>query len=136
MRTANSCFVEPERRLKNVDDIRRFQRSQAYARMLGFIRALNSACRGAKLSESCFVSPFVNRLLEVLLEMERWIEQYPPCQHQQARYGNPAFRDWHRHFSATACGKLILPLPELLSPATWASSIHLTHYTVVLCRYR
>jgi serine/threonine-protein phosphatase 2A activator len=109
LKRASGCFVEPERRLKNADDIRRFERSQAYARLLVFIRALSAACRGAKLSDGCFVSPFVNRLLEMLLEIERWIEQYPPSQHRQARYGNPAFRDWHRHLTAAACGKPMAP---------------------------
>jgi serine/threonine-protein phosphatase 2A activator len=98
--------------LKNADDIRRFERSQAYARLLVFIRALSLACRGAKLSDGCFVSPFVNRLLEMLLEIERWIEQYPPSQHRQARYGNPAFRDWHRHLTAAACGIVDRILPD------------------------
>jgi hypothetical protein len=118
-----SGFVAPLRLIKDVNDMRRFESSPAAARFLSFIQvtifyetfsilvpttfhpqALNSSVRGVKLSDECFVSPFVKRLLDALSTVEEWVNEYPPSP-QQMRYGNISFRAWHQRLMSSAAGE-------------------------------
>mmetsp|Transcript_29801 Transcript_29801/g.73842 ORF Transcript_29801/g.73842 Transcript_29801/m.73842 type:complete len:102 (-) Transcript_29801:4772-5077(-) len=96
-------FVEPGRLIKDLSDMRKFESSRTSARFLSFIHALNSAVCGVKLSDECFVSPLVKRLVDALATAEEWMNEYPPSQ-EQMRYGNTAFRSWHQHLIASSKG--------------------------------
>ena len=107
-------FIAPERLLRTVNDMPKFLASRACKSLVEFIRAINTASQGAKLSDECIVSPLVQRLLDTLNTMEGWCEEYPPSQ-QQMRYGNVAFREWHSRLLSSATGETSIQRPVTFS---------------------
>jgi len=107
-------FIVPERLLRTVSDMPKFLASRACKSLVEFIRAMNAASQGAKLSNECVVSPLVQRLLDTLDTMEGWCEEYPPSQ-QQMRYGNVAFREWHSRLLSSATGETSIQRPVTFS---------------------
>ena len=107
-------FIVPERLLRTVNDMPKFLASRACKSLVDFIRAMNTASEGAKLSDECIVSPLVQRLLDALNTMEGWCEEYPPSQ-QQMRYGNVAFREWHSRLLSSATGETSIQRPVTFS---------------------
>ncbi|XP_014662494.1 PREDICTED: serine/threonine-protein phosphatase 2A activator-like isoform X2 [Priapulus caudatus] len=74
-------------------DMDRWQHSQAYSDLMGFLVAMNEKVKGAKLGDDCHVSPVTEGLLKVLEKMDQWIDETPPIDQPQ-RFGNKAFRIW------------------------------------------
>jgi len=126
MTRQDSGFVVPERLLRTVNDMPKFLASGACKSLVEFLRALNMASRGAKLSDNCIISPLVQRLLDTLNRLEGWCEEYPPSQ-QQMRYGNVAFREWHSRLLSSAAGEpSIHPLHHHL---LWTNKSRVFHHS-------
>ena len=70
---------------------RRFLQSQTVREFVGFIRAMDEAVRGVKVSDECRVSAPVEGLLHALRQLSAWVDEIPPAR-QAMRYGNPAYR--------------------------------------------
>ncbi|CAO1338823.1 unnamed protein product [Diamesa tonsa] len=86
-------FQIPQKLIKNADEIKIWESSETYYDLLGFI---NSACvcvQGKSLKQSCQVSPAVQKILDVLSDMEKLLIETPPILTVQ-RFGNQAFRSW------------------------------------------
>lgn len=86
-------FQIPQKLVKNAEEIKIWESSETYYDLLGFI---NSACvsvQGKSLKHSCQVSTAVQKILDVLSEMEKLLTETPPIQTVQ-RFGNKAFRSW------------------------------------------
>lgn len=86
-------FQVPQKLIKNAEEIKIWESSETYYDLLGFI---NSACvcvQGKSLKQPCQVSPAVQKILDVLSDMEKLLIETPPILTVQ-RFGNQAFRSW------------------------------------------
>ncbi|XP_028318411.1 serine/threonine-protein phosphatase 2A activator [Gouania willdenowi] len=92
--TASITYMVPRKEISMVCDMEKWRRSQAYADYMGFILTLNEAVKGKKLTCEYQVSPTVEKLLELLATLERWINETPPVD-QPSRFGNKAYRTWY-----------------------------------------
>lgn len=68
-----------------------------------FILRLNAAVQDKKVSnvEVKEVPPIISALVEMLKELETWVDVIPPTE-QASRFGNVAFRTWHQKLSVEA----------------------------------
>ncbi|KAI8430178.1 hypothetical protein MSG28_000539 [Choristoneura fumiferana] len=89
----NHRFLEPERAVKTITDMAVWEKSEAYMEYTGFIATINEAIKGKPLSVDCKVNDNVKKLLHVLEEIGKYIEEFPPVEQPQ-RFGNTAFREW------------------------------------------
>lgn len=82
--------------LKRIDskgDVFLFQKSIAHSRITDFIKVLNLALPGAKLTDSMNESDEIRKILSVLDVVSSWIEEIPP-EKGPKRFGNKAFQKW------------------------------------------
>ncbi|XP_053380412.1 serine/threonine-protein phosphatase 2A activator-like isoform X1 [Mercenaria mercenaria] len=87
-------FMIPKKEIgPGPEEIPKWEKSQAYQDLLGFILAMNNAVKGKKMSAECQMSPFLTHLMELLDTLESWISEFPPVDQPQ-RFGNKSFRDW------------------------------------------
>uniref|UniRef100_A0AAR5Q2L5 Serine/threonine-protein phosphatase 2A activator n=1 Tax=Dendroctonus ponderosae TaxID=77166 RepID=A0AAR5Q2L5_DENPD len=116
------AFVTPVKLVKTLDDMQKWDKSEAYFEYLGFIYALNDAIRGksnSKASEGA--SQNVNKICGVLNTLSLWVDQIPPVSQPQ-RFGNVAFKTWYGRLKEEAIQLLqdILPadiyraIPEIM----------------------
>ncbi|XP_068221485.1 serine/threonine-protein phosphatase 2A activator-like [Palaemon carinicauda] len=91
---ATHKFEVPARAVLNPGDISKWEKSEAYQDIMGFLTSMNNAVRGKKLSAPCEVSLVTNNLLEMLDTLSQWIDDIPPTDQPQ-RFGNKAFRDFY-----------------------------------------
>ncbi|XP_061732760.1 serine/threonine-protein phosphatase 2A activator [Nerophis ophidion] len=88
-----ATFMVPKKEISMVPDMGKWRRSQAYADYMGFILALNESVKGKKLTCEYKVSETVEKLIDLLGTLDRWINETPPVD-QPSRFGNKAFRSW------------------------------------------
>lgn len=92
-------FLVPTKQVKNVDDLARWEKSEAYQEYLGFIQMIGGAICGKRIRDGKIEpSPPVQALLEVLNQLDQWIDEIKPAEQQQ-RFGNKAFRDWYERLT-------------------------------------
>lgn len=100
-------FQIPQKLIKNAEEIKIWESSETYYDLLGFI---NSACvcvQGKSLKHPCQVSPVVQKILDVLSDMEKLLKETPPIQTVQ-RFGNQAFRAWYEKVKDVSIQKLVI----------------------------
>ncbi len=116
---ARGPFSPPCKRVASRAALAQWAASPAHADLLGFVRALADAVRGAPLSAPAASSPAVDAVVAVLATLEArlcthrrcrarccdagrrahaapaqgWIAEIPPAT-QAMRYGNTAYRTW------------------------------------------
>ena len=78
---------------------------------MGFIFAIGDAIKGIKIrdvTEEVIQSHYViSRIFNLLKELETYVDEIPPAEQQQ-RFGNKAFRDWHKRLTeVSASDKLV-----------------------------
>ncbi|KAJ0181354.1 hypothetical protein K1T71_003439 [Dendrolimus kikuchii] len=116
----NHRFLEPEKAIKTITDMALWEKSEAYMEYTGFIATLNEAIKGKPLSVDCKISENVKKILKLLDEIDKMIDEYPPIEQPQ-RFGNVAFRDWLQHVKSNTTQllqealhlKLHLAIPEI-----------------------
>ncbi|KAH9489122.1 hypothetical protein Btru_057132 [Bulinus truncatus] len=91
-------FCVPEKLIKLPDDMPRWEKSQAYADLLGFILAMNEAIKNKKIRDQYPVSSVIEKLIGILDTFDKWIDETPPIDQPQ-RFGNKAFRTWFKKLS-------------------------------------
>lgn len=84
----------------------RFLKSETVNEFVGFIVALNDAVKGRAACSECEVSGPVSKMLDILKQLEQWLDEIPPVQ-QALRYGNPAYRYFIPSFSPEGEGRVI-----------------------------
>ena len=66
---------------------------------LGFIFAIGDSIKGKKIRdlnvEELDKQSVVVGIINVLGELDKWVSEIPPVEQQQ-RFGNKAFREWHK----------------------------------------
>ncbi|XP_060564785.1 serine/threonine-protein phosphatase 2A activator-like [Ruditapes philippinarum] len=81
--------------------IPKWEKSQAYQDLVGFILAMNNAVKGKKITADSTMSPTVTQLIKLLETLDSWIAEFPPIDQPQ-RFGNAAFRDWFNKLQQNA----------------------------------
>jgi len=85
--------MQPKRAILQMADMAQWKMSKAYNDYVIFINNLNNNIRGTKLTDSFEISPKVQRILDILVKLNGWIDEVPPIQQPQ-RFGNKAFKIW------------------------------------------
>ncbi|XP_067662659.1 serine/threonine-protein phosphatase 2A activator-like isoform X2 [Haliotis asinina] len=117
-------FTQPEKAIKGVDDIPRWEKSQAYGDLTGFILTLNEAVKGKKISDTYPVSKPIQKIVGVLETLSGWIDEIPPVDQPQ-RFGNKAFRDFFTRLQQNTARLLTECLGEKNAPAIDELSVYL-----------
>ncbi|XP_049593185.1 serine/threonine-protein phosphatase 2A activator isoform X3 [Syngnathus scovelli] len=103
-------FMVPKKEISMVPDMAKWKRSKAYADYMGFILTLNESVKGKKLTCAYKVSETVEKLLDLLDTLDRWINETPPVD-QPSRFGNKAFRTWFTQLDQDAEALVSAVLP-------------------------
>mmetsp|Transcript_95008 Transcript_95008/g.164992 ORF Transcript_95008/g.164992 Transcript_95008/m.164992 type:complete len:422 (+) Transcript_95008:27-1292(+) len=130
---AAPTYQVPRKRINSQRDLEIFTKSRLCEQLLSFAGELSQATRGIEISASHLdsASPIVKALVEVLDELERWIDDFPPLQ-QPMRFGNKAFRQWHARLVERAHPLMREALrkarPSAEDASTEALALELSHY--------
>ncbi|XP_076271206.1 serine/threonine-protein phosphatase 2A activator-like [Rhynchophorus ferrugineus] len=104
-------FVTPVKLVKTIDDMQKWDKSEAYFEYLGFIFAINDAIKGKSNSQgSKEASANIDKIVHLLDILEKWIGEIPPVQQPQ-RFGNAAFKTWYNRLKEEAIELLQAVLP-------------------------
>ncbi|TDH01736.1 hypothetical protein EPR50_G00165810 [Perca flavescens] len=107
-------YMVPKKEISMVPDMGKWKRSQAYADYMGFVLTLNEGVKGKKFTSEYKVSETVEKLLDLLGTLDRWIDETPPVD-QPSRFGNKAFRTWYAKLDqeAEALVSTVLPADKI-----------------------
>ncbi|XP_048005853.1 serine/threonine-protein phosphatase 2A activator-like [Leguminivora glycinivorella] len=112
----NHRFIEPEKAVKTITDMAVWEKSEAYMEYTGFIATINESIKSKPLSVDCKVNNNVMQLLQVLEEIGKMIDEFPPVEQPQ-RFGNTAFRDWLGKVKSNTTTLLQKMMPESIHMA-------------------
>lgn len=87
-------WVEPAKLIKEVGDLEKFKSGTTYQSYIAFILKLQASVESKSIS-STPNDPKFNRFLELLDRLIVLVDEVPPIQ-QKMRFGNTAFKDWHK----------------------------------------
>ncbi|XP_041825151.1 serine/threonine-protein phosphatase 2A activator [Melanotaenia boesemani] len=122
--TASTTYMVPKKEISMVPDMGKWKRSQAYADYIGFILTLNEGVKGKKLTCEYKVSETVEKLLDLLGTLDRWIDETPPVD-QPSRFGNKAYRTWFAKLEQEAEALVLAVLPADRSAAAPEIGVYL-----------
>lgn len=91
----------PKREILSVNDMLKWKTSKGYIEYINFIKNLNDSVKGTNLEETSSLSENVVKVVKILDELIKWIDEIPPIQQPQ-RFGNKAFRDWFKRLQEKA----------------------------------
>ncbi|KAJ3151182.1 hypothetical protein HDU86_006173 [Geranomyces michiganensis] len=103
-------FSTPVKRINDQASLTTWLGSDAFARLLGFCQQLNDAVIGKKVSDQCPLNETGEKILEVLGQLDAWIDEIPPQESPQ-RFGNKSFRTWIDRLEANAERLTVLIYP-------------------------
>ncbi|CRL01314.1 CLUMA_CG014249, isoform A [Clunio marinus] len=109
-------FVEPQKEIRNAMDMTRWENSETFYDLLGFINSICMCIQGKSLSLKCDVSPVVQKLINMLENFEKLAIETPPIDQPQ-RFGNVAFRTWYQKLKDQVTPALKDVLPDHLQCA-------------------
>lgn len=109
-------FLEPQKEVKNPMEMKRWENSETYYDLIGFINSVCMCIQGKSLSHKCELSTCVQKLLEMLTKVEKLAMETPPVDQPQ-RFGNIAFRTWYQKLNEHATAFVKEALPESLHAA-------------------
>jgi hypothetical protein len=98
----------PRRYIYNDADLAKFVSSPAKQQLLLTVQAMGRSCASAAApaydpaSPLAGLSPATASLRGSLTGMLDWLVEFPPLDTSKARFGNPAFRHWHRRLAERA----------------------------------
>ncbi|KAK8796959.1 hypothetical protein WA588_001084 [Blastocystis sp. NMH] len=82
-----------KRGIFSTSDFEAFQKSETVTQLKQFMMICIEAVKGKKISDITVLPDIVKNIVDVMAEMNGWIEEIPPLV-QQSRFGNKAFRVW------------------------------------------
>jgi len=122
----NHKFVEPVKVIKSVDDVKKWEESEAYGQYLGFIQAIGDSLVGKTIrSPDVIVTTATERVLEILTKLSSWIDEIPLVAQQQ-RFGNKAYKTWHERLVNEADGLTRHVLADVCPEASVELAIYLS----------
>ncbi|KAI9486665.1 MAG: hypothetical protein EXX96DRAFT_50337 [Benjaminiella poitrasii] len=102
--------------IHNQKDIDNFVNTKAFQRIMTFVMLLNESVMKKKKSDPCHISPQTQCILDMLDELDSWIDEFPPLENPQ-RFGNKAFRSWFNKLVESSTELMKKALPEELHVA-------------------
>jgi serine/threonine-protein phosphatase 2A activator len=109
-------FIEPQKEIKNAMEMARWEKSETFYDLLGFINSVCMCIQGKSNSYNCQVPPVVQKFIDMLEKIEKLAMETPPLDQPQ-RFGNTAFRAWYQKLKDNASPFLKEVLPESLHDA-------------------
>jgi len=109
-------FIVPSKQVLTAEKVKVWEESEAYQEYLGFILAIGDSIKARTTSEDTEVSVGVGGVIKILNKLDTFVDQNPPLD-MQARYGNPAYRDWFEKLESSAHQLIQDILPEHLNSA-------------------
>ncbi|BES88587.1 phosphatase [Nesidiocoris tenuis] len=106
-----SSYTIPQRAVFQMDDMARWQNSEAYYEYLGFILTINDSIKGQSCKGKFVISENAQAILTILDRFSVWIDEIPPIQQPQ-RFGNKAFRNWVERLTQEGPTILVELLPS------------------------
>ncbi|XP_048775727.2 serine/threonine-protein phosphatase 2A activator-like [Ostrea edulis] len=91
----------PVKEIYEPADLKKWEQSEGYRDLVGFITAINEAVKGKKLTDIYHLSKTTENLLAMLEKISKWIDEIPPVDQPQ-RFGNKAFRDFFKRLKENA----------------------------------
>lgn len=95
-------YSEPQRKIRSVFDIGGWYKSEAYANYLIFLKRLSHSVRSQPTQSDVDVGEVASRLTSMLGTLDEWIEEYPPEDMADQRYGNKAFKKWYSRLESVS----------------------------------
>lgn len=89
----------------------KWEKSETYYDLLGFINSISLSIQGKSLSFNCQLSPVAQKLYEMLQKIEQLAIETPPVDQPQ-RFGNIAFKSWYQKLNEHSLSYLKEVLPE------------------------
>ncbi|CAE8675234.1 unnamed protein product, partial [Polarella glacialis] len=128
----------PRKRMQSPQDLEIFTQSKLCQQLLSFANELAEAVKGLAITPErrANASPLVKGLADMLDELERWIDDFPPLA-QPMRFGNTAFKQWHERLCERSEGLMADALGRAASSTAPASTdvpalaAELSHYLQV-----
>lgn len=87
-------WVEPEKLIKEQQDLEKFKKSQSHNEYMNFVMALQHSVEGKGASKTQ-LSPKFKLFIELIQRLNKLVDEVPPIQ-QKMRFGNTAFKTWHQ----------------------------------------
>eukprot|EP00088_Acartia_fossae_P000042 TRINITY_DN10010_c0_g2_i1.p1 TRINITY_DN10010_c0_g2~~TRINITY_DN10010_c0_g2_i1.p1 ORF type:complete len:433 (-),score=45.48 TRINITY_DN10010_c0_g2_i1:131-1429(-) len=109
-------FLPAAKKITSAAAIQEWEASHAYQLYLGFIMSISENIVGKKLTDEVPVSENCNRIIDLLNTFKNYSLELPPVE-MQARYGNPAYRDWLEKLENSVEDLLETTLPQEYHPA-------------------
>lgn len=111
-------FIEPEKQIKDPSEMKKWENSETYYDLLGFINSICVCIQGKTLSYNCQMSTCTQKLLAMLGKLEKLAMETPPINQPNQRFGNSAFKDWYQKMNENIDIFLKEVLPESHHGAT------------------
>nr|ACO14645.1 Serine/threonine-protein phosphatase 2A regulatory subunit B [Caligus clemensi] len=102
-----SDYVVPQKEVKSIEDVKRWENSEAYQEYLGFIIHIGDRIQNKKISNAGVPGKATSLLMDILSTLNEWIDEIP-LEDQGQRFGNKSFRVW--------CARLKDRALDLLDP--------------------
>ncbi|XP_058840097.1 serine/threonine-protein phosphatase 2A activator-like [Topomyia yanbarensis] len=110
------AYKLPEKLIKNAMDMARWEQSEAYYDLLGFISTMCVALQATKQSQSVEINPVIQKLIDALKRLEQLAIETPPVD-QPARFGNVAYKTWFQKMQNESLDLITGALPDNLKDA-------------------
>ncbi|KAK6619256.1 hypothetical protein RUM44_003638 [Polyplax serrata] len=104
-------YVTPRRAVMTIDDMQIWEKSEAYHDYVAFFTSLNESVKNLPVSAKYPYSENCKAIVDFLDTLEKWTEDYPPVEQPQ-RFGNQAFRQWHKKLSQDVIPMLQKAFPQ------------------------
>eukprot|EP01135_Chromosphaera_perkinsii_P012439 Nk52_evm50s2657 gene=Nk52_evmTU50s2657 len=95
---ADFRFETPKKTINSPEDMEKWIKCEAYAKLIGFLLAVNESIKGKPISQVKSTTPIIDKLLEMLDDIDALTKKIAPIE-QPMRFGNKAFRTWFEEFS-------------------------------------
>lgn len=103
----------------------KWEKSETYYELIGFINAVSVAVQGKRNSDKMEATGAIDGLLKVLKELNKLVDETPPIDQPQ-RFGNKAYRDWFKKMTESSVPLVKGILPENLHGAAEEIAVYLS----------
>ncbi|KAI9290901.1 serine/threonine-protein phosphatase 2A activator-like protein [Neoconidiobolus thromboides FSU 785] len=120
---ASISYKVPERRILKEEDMSLWKNSQGYQDILQFIKYMNDQVKGKIINNQDKQNESITKCVKMLSMMEAWIKDIKLIE-DGSRFGNLAFREWHKKLE----NEINVLLDDLLNEEIIEAKIELRSY--------
>lgn len=112
-------FSEPVKAINSRPDFDKFLKSEAFQQILAFVRSCAESAVGVScLQDDPSAAPVIGQFITFMDRLYEMVGEVPPIQ-QPMRFGNKAFREWHKKLGPEAQTFLQSALPADDRAGAW-----------------